>query len=177
MRPLRHKKRQGGYSLMELGFALLLVGMLGYYIVDDYISNNEKISTKREIDGIFKTISESMALFSGDPDFSIATVDYMRQNKVFPEWMVSGTQVTNSVHGVVSVVPSTISSPNDALIFTMPNYPQPLCIKVARRIEAGVRTLAVNGKDVKPLDAPLDGKLLGENCRSGANTITFQISK
>lgn len=177
MRPLRIKKRQGGYSLMELGFVLLLVGMLGYYIVDDYVSNNEKVGIKREIDGVFKVISESMAVYSAEPDFSTANIDYMRQNGVFPQWMISGTQVTNSAHGVIAVVPSTIASPNDALLFTMPNYNQSMCQKVVRRIEAGVRTLAVNGKDVKPLDGPLDGKLLGANCQSGPNTITFQISK
>ena len=179
MRTLRFRaaKKQGGYSLMELGFALLLVSMIGYYIIDDYIANQEKVTIKREIDAIHQIISGTMETYSSEQDFANVNVDYLRQGGVFPKWMISGTEIRNSAKGLVTVAPVSISSANDGVQFTETNFTIGMCQKVLRRVESGVRSLTVNGKEVKPMDGQLDGKALGENCKSGLNTISFQISK
>lgn len=162
---------------MELGFALLLVSMIGYFIIDDYVADQEKITIKREIEGVHQMISETMATYSAEQDFSTVSIDYLRQNAAFPKWMISGTEIRNSAKGLVTVAPVSISSPNDGVQFTQTNYSIGMCQKVLRRIESGVRTLSVNGKEVKPMDGQLDGKALGESCKTGLNTVTFQISK
>ncbi|PND68576.1 hypothetical protein, partial [Escherichia coli] len=90
---------------MELGFALLLISMLGYYIIDEYMADQEKITVKREIDAVHQIISETMVAYSAEADFSNVSIDYLRQNAVFPKWMISGNEIRNGAKGLVTVAP------------------------------------------------------------------------
>lgn len=175
--PVSARRRQAGYTLLELSFVMILVGGMAYYAISGFLSDRDSGMIKSEIENTFKVISETMSQYSTQSDFGNVSTDVLRQFGVFPPSMVSGNQVHNQNHGTVTAVPASVAFQNDGVTFTETNYTQSMCQKVLPRIDAGVRLLAVNGTVVKPLDGKLQMEMLGANCRSDNNTITFVISK
>ncbi|MBK4736085.1 type 4 pilus major pilin [Noviherbaspirillum pedocola] len=173
----RTRRRQAGYTLLELGFVMVIVGGMAYYAISGFLSDRDSGMVKNEIENTFKFISETMSQYSTQPDFSNVSTDVLRQFGVFPPSMVSGNQVHNLNHGTITAAPTTVTAQNDGVTFTETNYTQAMCQKVLPRIDAGVRLMTVNGIVVKGLDSQLKMDLLGANCRSDNNTVLFVISK
>ncbi len=164
----RSKRRSMGFTLIELGIALALIGIGLFFVISKLGETSDASKAQNLVSDLSSIITNTKRLYATQISYSGITITTLRDNAVFPtSWNVSGT-ITGPFTGAVTVATATLTAANDAAAITIPNIPSRVCTEIARMMSEGVAVMAVAGTTVKAYNGTLNVGTLGTQCVSAA---------
>jgi type IV pilus assembly protein PilA len=166
----RRIRKQAGFTLVELGIVLALIGIGLFFAISKINETNDQSRAQSVSTDLSYTITNVKRLYQTQPNFpagNYVNAD-LRNNSVFPAtWngALAGAVVApfSGAPTVGQRTPAGQTAGNFAAI-TIPNVPSRVCTELARLTASGIAELEVNGVVVKPLNGPLNIVNLGTNC-------------
>jgi prepilin-type N-terminal cleavage/methylation domain-containing protein len=170
-------RKQAGFTLVELGIVLALIGIGLFFAISKINETNDQSRAQSVSNDLTFTITNVKRLFATQAAFPAAAAAYandiLRNNSVFPaSWNdpANAAQVLAPFNGnptVAQRTPAGQTAGNFAAI-TIPNVPTRVCSELGRLMATGIAELEVNGVIVKALNAPLVPATLGTSCSAAA---------
>lgn len=172
-------QRQKGFTLVELGIVLALIGIGLFYAVSKLSSTGAESKAQAVTSDLASMVVPSIKrVYATQSSYTGVTIATLRDNNVFPNsWNVSGT-ITGPFAGAVTVAAATFVTAGDALSLTIPNVPKEVCPSIVNMMSSGIEQIAVGGTTVKPNQGALDIAALGTQCAAANSTsIAFTFGK
>lgn len=171
-------RKQRGFSFVELGIVLLIIGVLVGVGVPVGLSLMKSAAVSTET----SRITNLNAKLAGYAANSADTSQISSAMAIANEWVapdsVSGTTITHKLGGVVTITPATLVSANDAYAInysTLKALPQ--CSAFVKNNAGGFDQVVVNGTTVKATTSTtLNEASLATAC-AASNTIVFTKAK
>lgn len=170
---LKMKKRQSGFTLVELGIVVAIAAVIigiGLVVVPSILASTRANGEISDLPAITTKIQRS---FANQPNYSsptAATMPVLINLRVFPESEVNGTTVNNRWGGTITAAVDTLKTAGDAVTITETNLPQAECVQVIQGVDRSYRKIAVNGTGVKADgEAQIHLDTLGTACGTGGN--------
>lgn len=162
------KRRSMGFTLIELGIALALIGIGLFFVISKLGETSDASKAQNLVSDLSGIITNTKRLYATQTSYNGITMATLRDNAVFPTaWNVGGT-ITGPFTGNVTVAASTLSTADDSAAITIPNIPSRVCTDIARMMSEGVAVMAVAGTTVKANNGTLNIGTLGTQCVSAA---------
>lgn len=164
---------QRGFALLEFGIALLLVGILGAAIFAAFQRHNRTIAIEANANLIHETVANLQKTFGHNNNYGTVTTALAVQYNAVPSMLRNAGTATaqNSYGGNITVTPTTLAQPNDALLLSWGSVPKEQCADLAQSIEDASRRLeAPAGTIVKPDGGTLNPTTLAASCESSNAT-------
>lgn len=173
------KKRQSGFTLVELGIVVAIVAIIigiALVVVPSILASTRANAEISELPTVVTKIKRS---YANQPDFSLVSQATIAGLKVFPDSQVSGTNITNRWGGPVTVAPATLVTDNDAVAITTTQVPTAECLQIGQGVEGSMRQITIAGVVVKADGtAAADPAKLGTQCATAATvTIIYTFGK
>lgn len=170
----RRGRHAQGFSLLEI---LLVLGIAAALIIAAFVVYPKVQAANRaqaEAQNIAAIAAGARALYASSASYATVNNTVLLNAKVFPDSMVSGTNVTNVWGGAVTAAPSTAIT--NGLKLTEANVPQVECTKIAASAGANFTMVTINGTVVKSPTVALDPAAVATQCSTGgaANTMIFE---
>ncbi|MFL9611136.1 type 4 pilus major pilin [Methylobacillus sp. Pita2] len=174
---LINAKRQGGFTLVEVGIVAvvvlaLLAGVINAPRIMADMRANDEI-------GELKTISTNVQkIYSNAPSYNGATMAEIIGMKALPKnRVVNATTATNRWSGSLTLTPATLTTADDAIRMTQTAVPEYECATIIPQTEAGFARISVGGTDVKPFGGTMNRTALGTQCTGANLTIDYYFTK
>ena len=163
------RRTSKGFTLIELGIVLALIGIGLFYVISKLGETSDASKAQNLVSDLSGSITNTKRLYVTQQSYSGVAIATLRDNAVFPtSWNVGGT-ITGPFTGAITVAAATLSTANDAATITVPNIPSRVCTEVARMMSDGVNVMAVGGTTVKANNATLNVAVLGTQCAAATS--------
>lgn len=173
----RLRSRFAGFSLFELMLVLIIVAALIGVVYEVYLRASADSDSNNESQQLTTIVAGVHATFSAQSSYSGLSNSVLLNAEAFPQNMVSGTTVTNSFGGSVTVAPASITGSDDSFSITYNSVPQSECVSLTNGVADMFKIIDVDGTAVKTLSAPtVNVATLTSQCAGGAasNTLVFE---
>ena len=175
------KSRQSGFTLVELGIVLALIGIGLFFAISKMQETGDASRAQNVANDISTTVNNIQRFYSTVQEFpsTINQADLI-SNKVVPaKWVAttpSGSAITGPFGGAVTITrDGTLTSEASIQI---QNVPSRICSEMGRLMADGYRTITVGTTLVKAVNGSLDIGALGTSCSSaGTVSMTFRFQK
>ena len=170
-RPSMLRRKQGGFTALELGLVLLVAAIIIAGAVVYYRENLRKTSITSNMGNILSIASTAKSKYGLQNLYSQVTTALAVQGQVIPGALRDGTAntATNPFGGAIALAPVTLVGANDGLRLDWTNTPGNQCSDIVTSVQGEFRQISVAGVDVKPLDGTLNLATLEAQCQSAAN--------
>jgi len=175
------KSRQSGFTLVELGIVLALIG-IGLFFAISKMQETGNTSRAQNAASEISTTITNLQSFYGTASAFPATVGAadMINNRLVPEKWINRTVTPNTLQGPFGTAPTVAqfaaTAPgNTEANITLAGVPSAICPDMVRTLSDGVRTVSVNGVVVKPLNGTLNFNTLGTNCNQAGGIVTVVL--
>lgn len=173
------RRRQAGFSLIEIGIVLVIVAIIAVLVYSKYSTINNRRIAQAEADRVSQLISNIRARYSQVPDFNGITPAIVINNGAAPSEMVSGTTLKSGWATTVSVAPATLSTANDAFQITY-TVPKQYCSEFVQAAAGSAQKVTVgSGASPTVIKDDIAGTAynvaaVGTACSAGATaTVNF----
>lgn len=170
------RHRQGGFTLLELIFVLVVAALVAIPIYSRFTESRTRAMITEDVNNLLALIGNTQERWSNEQDFANAANAAMIANNVVPPQMVVGGAITNRARGAVNCAPVNLTGVNDGLECSSANYSSEFCAAVAQKIDRAVRRVRIDGTVVKDIDAALNIAALGTACTTGAGAHIIQFA-
>ncbi|MCA3155374.1 MAG: prepilin-type N-terminal cleavage/methylation domain-containing protein [Burkholderiales bacterium] len=160
------KSRQSGFTLVELGIVLALIGIGLFFAISKMQETGDASraqNTASDISVVVQNVQRYYATAATFPD-PFVPADLIA-NRVVPVKWADGAALVGPFGGVPALTRQA-GLAGEANI-TIPNVPTRVCSEMARIMADGFREIAVAGVVVKPVNGVLDLNALGTQCTGG----------
>jgi prepilin-type N-terminal cleavage/methylation domain-containing protein len=171
------KKLVRGMTLVEVSIVLIIVGIIGALMFAILPSLMASAKARNETELLRTVINSVHKLRSNKPNFAGVDTALVVSSGVVPSAMVNGTSIVNQQAGTITIAAATVTTANDAVTMTSTNYSDALCKELAVNMESAVARIAVNGTEVKAVNAVLNDAGLFAACTGNANSVAFTFTK
>jgi type II secretory pathway pseudopilin PulG len=174
----RGQRRQRGWTLIELGLALLITGMLIMASVILYVGQSRKASIQNNVQQIQSLASAAKATYGQQNLYGQVNTAVAVQGHVIPESLRDGqaATATNNFGSAIAVVAGNGTGINDILVVTWGNVPADQCSDIVAGVVGSVRRVTVGAAVVKPLDGALGIAALNVACEVNNVNGTVDLS-
>ncbi len=146
-------------------FVLLAAG------ISIYDNTNTQSGVIQAISNVDTVIAGTRSTYQGQSGYSGISNSVLLAAGVFPSSMVSGTAITNTFGGTVTLVPDATPA---FFNLTYNNVPQSACVRLASGIQGqSIQSISVNGT---ALSMPVTVAGAAGSCVKGNNTVEW-VSK
>ena len=159
------KKRQRGFSLIELIVVVAIVGLVAAAVISRSASTQQSTQIQTESQNLQSIVGKAKSVFAGRPNFNGATTAFMLANGAFPTSMVNNNVVTHSWNGAVTVAPGANPTTLD---ITYAAVPTAACIEFVSSQSRPYVEVTVAGTAVKNGAAVADTGATQAACESAA---------
>lgn len=176
---IQQRKKQQGYSLVEIGIVMAIVAIGLFYAISKGVEMNNQSKSQSVAQDLASTIvPNAKRLYATQSSYTGVTIGALRDNNVFPgTWNVAGT-ITGPFTGAVTTSAATFVTAGDALTITVPNVYQSICSDIVRMMAGGIEQIAVGGTVVQAYQGTLNVGTLGTQCAAAASSsIAFTFGK
>jgi prepilin-type N-terminal cleavage/methylation domain-containing protein len=171
----RNIRKQAGFTLVELGIVLALIGIGLFFAISKINETNDQSRAQSVANDLTFTITNVKRLYQTQNAFpaGVYANATLRNNSVFPAtWngAAAGTVVapfSGPAPVVGQLTPAGQVAGNFAAI-TIAGVPTRVCSELGRLIATGISELTVAGVVVRPLNGVLNVVTLGAQCSSAA---------
>jgi prepilin-type N-terminal cleavage/methylation domain-containing protein len=180
---LRKSSRyQKGFSLLELGLTLLIVGILIGVAAIIFANNNRKVSINKNAQQLQLIAGTAKSNFGMRNLYGSVNTAVAVQGHIIPGELRDGTSATATNTFGAPITVTSLTTPGagspDALTLTWGSVPADQCSELVVSVADAFRRVTVAGTDVKPLDGSLNPVLLTTQCEASANvSISFVIGR
>lgn len=177
------KSRQSGFTLVELGIVLALIGIGLFFAISKMQETGDASRAQNVANDISTTVNNMQRFYSTVNQFpSEFSQSDLINNKVVPQkWVgTAGTPPTSTIVGpfggaVTITRDGTLTSEASIQI---QNVPSRVCSEMGRLMADGYRAISVGTTPVKAVNGSLDIGALGTSCSSaGTVSMTFRFQK
>lgn len=171
----------GGFALLEVTIAMVLVGVLTALSAFAYVSNQRRTEQRANATAIVQAASDLQKKFGTAGQYGAVTTAVAVLSRAIPEDLrvVGTTTAQNSYGGAITVTPVTLTSVNDGLALSWANVPEAQCLDLVQEAHRAARRVSVAGVVVKPTDAlqPVLGTLSAQCVSAERVDIVFDIGR
>lgn len=175
------RKNSKGWTMVELGIAILLVSILIAGVLAYLTSNKRKITINTNSQQLLSIAGTSIAKYGQANQYAAMTTAIAVTGGVIPEELRDpggATTATNSYGGAIAVAPATLTGANDSLRITWPNVTQSHCSDIVLGVANNFRRVQVQAADVKATDVTVNLANVEAQCQSAANvSIDFFVGR
>jgi hypothetical protein len=155
-------------TLMAVLVTLVLLGS-GVAI---YENTNSQAGITQAIGNVDTVIAGTRSTYQGQSGYTGISNTVLLAAGVFPSSMVSGTTITDTFGGAVTVAPDASPSFFD---LTYNNVPQAACVRLASGIQGqSIQSVSVNGT---ALSMPVTASAAAAGCTSTTGNTVMWVSK
>ncbi len=172
------RKRNQGFTLIEMGIVLALMGIAIFYALSRMSSTNDTSKSQAFTQDFSGIVMNTKRVYQTQTSYNGLTIATLKNNSVFPSlWNVSGT-ITGPWTGAVTAASATLATTDDAAAITVPNVPSANCAEIVRQLSGGIDKIDVASTNVKPYQGTLNISTLGTQCSSASTvSIVFTFGK
>lgn len=146
---IQNRKKQAGYSLIEISIALIIVigaAVAAYSLYQQSKASQEAQAAQQQIMGVVAAIK---GIYSR-PNFTGLTSAVLANSGRVPTDMISGTTLTNVFGGTVTVAPANVSGGTaNGYTITYPQVGRAQCNSVVSGLRETFRKIVVDSTPVK----------------------------
>ena len=175
------KKRQSGFTLVELGIVVAIAAIIigiGLVVVPSILASTRANAEISELPTITTKIQRA---YANQPNFAALTQAGIVNLNVFPESVVNKTAgtIANRWGGAVTIAPATLKQANDAVAITSADIPTAECLQIGQGVEGAMRKITVGTTVVKADGvSAADPAALGTACNAAATvSMIFTFGK
>lgn len=174
-RNMKQFSRQGGFSMIELSLALLVIAMLSVPIYYIYKSTSESAKVEAEITNVQGISSAIRRSWRASSDFTGLSESTLISRKQMPEKMVSGTTLM-AFGGGVTVTPGSVNGgSNNAFTITYSMVPTSGCLDFLAGVSGGFSIVMVGGTTIKSTTQSYNQAAAQTSC-NGAETVAVVLT-
>ena len=181
------KSRQSGFTLVELGIVLALIGIGLFFAISKMQETGDASRAQNVANDISTTVNNIQRFYSTVNEFP-PTFSYtdLISNKVVPQkWVgtIAATTTTPASTTIVGPFGGTVTITRDGTLTSeasieIQNVPSRVCSEMGRLMADGYRAISVEGTPVKAVNGSLDISKLGTECsKAVAVSMTFRFQK
>jgi type II secretory pathway pseudopilin PulG len=168
-------KRQKGYSMVEIGLALVIITLLGVGTIT-YFSNNTSAAQANQLGNDLSTLMGKVkGSYSGN--YSAVTNAKLDTGGFFSALPSlnnnAGVVSTNLGGGTLTVSPGTVTTANDSVKYVITQMPDASCLPIVTALSKTATTLSIGANVVKAAGAKPDPSKV--TCTNDNTTMTVQV--
>jgi prepilin-type N-terminal cleavage/methylation domain-containing protein len=177
MKKIQHGK-QKGFTLVELGIVLALIGIGLFFAISKISETNEQSRAQTAATDISLAVNNIKRLYATQNAFpnmgTAITEAELRNSAIFPSsWNGPNAGTLISPFGAAPTANACNAPVGDTgngtySCLTITNVPSRVCTEMGRALSAGMVAMNVNGVLVKPWGVQVNPTTLAANCAAAA---------
>lgn len=173
------KGKQRGFSMLEIGVALIVIAGAAYAVFNAFENNSRRASIQDNTNAITQISADIKKKFGLNNQYAGVTTAVLVNSRTIPQEMRTGAGTANNTYGgAITAAVQTLTVANDGLRLTWPRVPTSECMDLVTGTQQVARRVRVAGTDVKPLDGALNQTTLSTQCESAAVvTVDYDIGR
>lgn len=168
-------KEQAGYSMVEVGFVLLMIALAMIGLLAYFTSNSTTATAQQMVGDLTSLIGKVKSAYSNNYSaVANAGLDTGGFFSGLPSFKDTGGVVTHNLGGGTLVVSSgTVTTAGDSVSYVISGLPDAACLPLASSLARGVTKLSLGTNVVKAAGGQPDpSKII---CSGGSNTMTILV--
>lgn len=168
-------KREGGYSMLEIGLALIVVAVLSVGVVTYFGQNNATAQANQLTQDLSAMVGKVKASWQGQ----YASVTNAKLNTGgfltgYPSMTnAAGTVTLGLGGGSLTVASGTVTTAGDSVSYVMTQIPDSACLPLVSALAKTATKLSIGATVVKATGGAVDPSKI--TCSGDANTITMLV--
>lgn len=132
-----------GFSLIEIGVVLFIIGVMSYVVFSVFGTNNADATAKSEGTN-FSSLATSVKSIYSTPNYTGLNIADMITGGQVPKGMVDGNQAFNANKGLVTVGPTaTVQGANRGFYIASDSVPTSVCTKLVNNVARSFKLVTV----------------------------------
>ncbi|MEQ6436339.1 type 4 pilus major pilin [Comamonas sp. w2-DMI] len=164
------RRNQGGWSIVQVMFGLLVAGMFLYVAVSQYQDSTKKARIEAATQEFIQMVGTAQKTYGYANLYGQVTTAIAVQGGIVPEHRrnTGANTANNNYNGAITFAPATINTANDGLSITFANVKGTDCQQLVQNTESITRQVFVGATQVKPTDAAVNLASLSSTCDATA---------